>query len=75
MSFTNFLIKNPDINDGVLLIHFNGLMRKNQCQTSYLCILEAISIMQITFKYKARADEKAEHTREYVSILRRAATP
>jgi hypothetical protein len=42
--------------------------------------------MQITFKDKARADppslksyggtgEKAEHTREYVSILRRSATP
>jgi hypothetical protein len=35
--------------------------------------------MQVTFKYKAkykaRADEKAEHTREYVSILRRSATP
>jgi hypothetical protein len=28
--------------------------------------------MQITFKDKARADEKAEHTwREYVSILKR----
>jgi hypothetical protein len=29
----------------------------------------------ITFKDKARADEKAQHTREYVSILRRSATP
>jgi hypothetical protein len=38
-------------------------------------ILEAISKMQITFKDKARADEKAQHTREYVSILRRSATP
>jgi hypothetical protein len=39
-------------------------------------ILEAISKMQITFKDKARADEKAEHTRgEYVSILKRPATP
>ena len=37
-------------------------------------ILEAISKMQITLKDKARADEKAEHTREYVSILRRSAT-
>ncbi len=37
--------------------------------------LEAISKMQITFKDKARADEKAEHTQEYVSILRRPATP
>jgi hypothetical protein len=37
--------------------------------------LEAISKMQITFKDKARADEKAEHTREYVSTLRRSATP
>jgi hypothetical protein len=27
--------------------------------------------MQITFKDKARADEKAEHTWEYVSILKR----
>ena len=31
--------------------------------------------MQITFKDKARADEKAEHTSEYVSILKRLATP
>jgi hypothetical protein len=31
--------------------------------------------MQITFKDKARADEKAEHTGKYVSILRRSATP
>jgi hypothetical protein len=31
--------------------------------------------MQIRFKDKARADEKAEHTREYESILRRSATP
>jgi len=30
--------------------------------------------MQITFKDKARADEKAEHTCEYVSILKRLAT-
>jgi hypothetical protein len=39
-----------------------------------LKIPEAISKIQITFKDKARADEKAEHTREYVSILRRSAT-
>jgi hypothetical protein len=37
--------------------------------------LQAISKMQITFKDKARADEKAEHTWEYVSILKRLATP
>jgi hypothetical protein len=37
-------------------------------------LLQAISKMQIAFKDKARADEKAQHTREYVSILRRAAT-
>jgi hypothetical protein len=37
-------------------------------------IREVISKMQITFKDKARADEKAEHTLEYVSILRRSAT-
>jgi hypothetical protein len=30
--------------------------------------------MRITFKDKARADEKAQHTREYVSILKRLAT-
>jgi hypothetical protein len=36
--------------------------------------IEAISEMQITFKDKARADEKAEHTRQYVSTLRRPAT-
>ena len=37
--------------------------------------IQAISKMQITFKDKARADEKAEHTCEYVSILKRFATP
>jgi hypothetical protein len=37
--------------------------------------LQAISKMQITFKDKARADEKAQHTRKYVSILKRLATP
>jgi len=30
--------------------------------------------MQIRFKDKARTDEKAEHTWEYVSILKRPAT-
>ncbi|MDH4204697.1 MAG: hypothetical protein OEV45_04125 [Desulfobacteraceae bacterium] len=38
-------------------------------------ILQAISKMQITFKDKARADEKAQHTWEYVSILKRLETP
>jgi len=37
--------------------------------------LQAISKMQITFKDKARTDEKAQHTGEYVSILKRLATP
>jgi hypothetical protein len=41
---------------------------------SGLSLLEAISKMQITFKDKARADEEAQHTWEYVSILRRSAT-
>jgi hypothetical protein len=31
--------------------------------------LEAISRPQIRFEGKAKADEKAQHTREYVSIL------
>jgi hypothetical protein len=31
--------------------------------------------MQIAFKDKARADEKAQHTKEYVSILKRLSTP
>jgi hypothetical protein len=37
--------------------------------------LQAISRTQITFKDKARADEEAQHTWEYVSILKRLATP
>jgi hypothetical protein len=37
-------------------------------------LLQAISKMQITFKDKARADEKAQHTWEYVSILKRLTT-
>ena len=40
-----------------------------------LSSLQAISKMQITFKDKAKVDEKAEHTWEYVSILKRLATP
>jgi hypothetical protein len=31
--------------------------------------------MKIAFKDKARADERAQHTSEYVSILKRHATP
>ena len=41
----------------------------------YQKILQAISKMQITFKDKARADEKGQHTWEYVSILKRLAMP
>jgi hypothetical protein len=37
-------------------------------------LLQAISKMQITLKDKAQADEKAQHTWEYVSILKRLAT-
>jgi hypothetical protein len=31
--------------------------------------------MQLAFKDKARADEIAQHTSEYASILKRLATP
>jgi hypothetical protein len=34
-----------------------------------------VSKPQITFKGKALPNEKAEHIQEYVSILKRAATP
>jgi len=40
-----------------------------------LFLLQAISKMQITFKDKGCADEKAEQPWEYVSILKRLATP
>ena len=33
-------------------------------------LLEAISKLQIRFEGKAQVDEKAQQTREYVSILR-----
>ena len=36
--------------------------------------LEVVSKPQIRFKGKAQADEKAQHTRKYVSILKRLAT-
>ena len=36
--------------------------------------LEAISKPQIAFEGKAGADDKAQHTREYVSILKRPST-
>jgi len=37
--------------------------------------VEALSKPQIALKDKARADGKARHTRKYVSILKRPATP
>jgi hypothetical protein len=37
-------------------------------------LLEAVSKPQIAPKYKAWADEKTQHTWEYVSILRRPTT-
>jgi hypothetical protein len=36
--------------------------------------IETISKPQMVFDGKARADEKAQHTREYVSILKRCST-
>jgi hypothetical protein len=36
--------------------------------------LEVVSKPQIRLKGKAQADEKAQHTRQYVSILKRFAT-
>jgi len=36
--------------------------------------IEAISKPRIRSESKAQADEKAQHTREYVSILKRLAT-
>jgi hypothetical protein len=35
---------------------------------------EVVSKRQIAFESKAQADEKAQHTCEYVSILKRSAT-
>ena len=43
--------------------------------SGYLKRLEAISKPQIRFENKAKADEKAQHTGAYVSILRRPVTP
>jgi hypothetical protein len=39
-----------------------------------LTFLEAISKPQMVSDGKARADEKAQHTREYASILKRCST-
>jgi hypothetical protein len=38
-------------------------------------VIEMVSKSQITLKNKAWTDEKAQHTSEYVSILRRSTTP
>ena len=35
---------------------------------------EVVSKFQIMFESKAQADEKAQHTLKYVSILKRSAT-
>jgi hypothetical protein len=40
----------------------------------FFSLLEVVSKFQIAFDSKAQADEKAQHTREYVSILKRSAT-
>ena len=37
-------------------------------------MLEVVSKYQIAFESKAQPDEKAQHTGEYVSILKRSAT-
>jgi len=37
-------------------------------------MIEVVSKPQIMFERKAQADEKAQHTCEYVSILKRPAT-
>jgi hypothetical protein len=37
--------------------------------------IEVVSKPQIMFESKAQADEKAQHTWQYVSILKRLATP
>jgi hypothetical protein len=37
-------------------------------------VVEVVSKPQIRLKSKAQADEKAQHTRQYVSILKRFAT-
>jgi hypothetical protein len=42
--------------------------------TEKLKKLEVVSKPQIRLKSKAQADEKAQHTRKYVSILKRFAT-
>jgi hypothetical protein len=36
-----------------------------------VAFLKAISKFQITLKYNARTDEKAQHTGKYVNILKR----
>jgi hypothetical protein len=58
---------------GLFFEHNTGIGQK----AIYGWKLQAISKMQITFKDKARADEKAEHTWgvKYVSILKKLATP
>ena len=44
-------------------------------ESIFLKFSEAVSKPQIALKDKAQADEKAEHTRLYVSISKRPATP
>jgi hypothetical protein len=44
------------------------------CYVEPIFGLEAVAKPQIAFDGKARADEKAQHTREYVSILKRFST-
>jgi uncharacterized membrane protein len=44
------------------------------CLAIVTTLLEVILKPQIRLKSKAQADEKAQHTRQYVSILKRLAT-
>ncbi len=46
----------------------------NPFQTPKIFLLEMVSKPQIRLKSKAQTDEKAQHTRQYVSILKRPAT-
>ena len=47
---------------------------KSSVAVSFQLLSEAILKPQIAFEGKAWADEKAQHTREYVSILKRPTT-
>jgi len=52
----------------------DGRKTRQLSGAGFTTAIEVVSKFQIMFESKAQADEKAQHTLKYVSILKRSAT-